>query len=144
MDHETLFSIASTIAAVGWVTLAVLPGRRWVTERLCVWIIPGLLGLAYAILLASHLPRAAGGFGSLAEVAALFETSGLLLAGWLHYLAFDLFVGAWIAREGRRAGLPHLALLPCFLLTFLAGPVGFLLFLATRQLFARHSPEISS
>ena len=73
--------------------------------------------------------RAEGGFGSLDEVAALFRSRELLLAGWLHYLAFDLFVGAWEVRRGREAGVPFLLVAPCLLLTFLFGPAGLLAFL---------------
>ena len=66
--------------------------------------------------------------GILAAVVA----SGLLLAGWLHYLAFDLFVGAWIVRTARSEGMPFLLVLPCLPLTFLFGPAGFLLFVVLR------------
>jgi hypothetical protein len=65
-------------------------------------------------------------------VAALFENRWLLLAGWVHYLAFDLLVGAWEARTARREGIPHLLLLPCLLTTFLFGPAGYLMFQALR------------
>ena len=54
------------------------------------------------------------------------------LAGWVHYLAFDLLVGAWEARTARREALPHPVLLPCLALTFLFGPLGLLLFLSVR------------
>jgi hypothetical protein len=63
---------------------------------------------------------------SLAEVSKLFDVPGLVLAGWLHYLAFDLFVGAWIAERAAADGLPRWALLPMLALTFLFGPAGLL------------------
>jgi hypothetical protein len=65
-------------------------------------------------------------------VKALFASDALLLAGWIHYLAFDLFIGAWEVRTARAEGIPHLLVLPCLVLTFLLGPVGLLLFLALR------------
>ena len=144
MSLETLFSLASAIAMVGWLALVFLPGRAWVREKFSALVIPGVLALGYLVLLALYMPGAEGGFDSLANVARLFEEPALLLAGWVHYLAFDLFVGAWIAREGYRAGVPHLALLPAFVLTFLAGPVGFLVFLATRRIFSRQPMEALS
>ena len=60
-------------------------------------IIPGLIGVIYVVLMVVHLDASPtdGGFGSLAGVARLFTVEGLLLAGWIHYLAFDLFVGSW-------------------------------------------------
>jgi len=55
-----------------------------------------------------------------------------LLAGWVHYLAFDLFVGSWEARDALSHRIPHLAVIPCLLLTFLFGPAGLLLYLLLR------------
>ena len=49
-----------------------------------------------------HFQGAEGGFGSLADVATLFGKPELLLAGWIHYLAFDLFIGAWEVRDAQR------------------------------------------
>ena len=73
-----------------------------------------------------------GGFSSIEAVRALFQSDALLVAGWLHYLAFDLFVGAWEVRTARAAGIPHLLVIPCLALTFLFGPLGFLAFLILR------------
>ena len=92
--------------------------------------VPAVLGLAYAILLSQGLlARTGGGFRILPAVRRLFSSDAALAAGWLHYLAFDLFVGTWIAHQGLDASLPRLLTLPCLLLTFLAGPVGLLLLL---------------
>jgi hypothetical protein len=66
----------------------------------------------------------------MAEVRQLFERPGLLAAGWLHYLAFDLFVGTWIARDVAQRGLPHWAVLPCLALCFMFGPAGLLSYAA--------------
>ena len=66
-------------------------------------------------------------------VAAIFDHPLGIVAGWTHYLAFDLFAGAWVARDGRRLGLGRLALAPCLILCFVAGPAGLLLYLAIRR-----------
>ena len=76
-----------------------------------------------------------GGFGSLNEVATLFLVPGLLLAGWVHYLAFDLLVGRWQIDDSGLGDAGRLAawwLVPCLALTFLFGPAGWLLYLLTR------------
>jgi hypothetical protein len=130
---EALFSAASTFAMLGWVLLLVAPRWRG-TQRLVVsgaW--SAVLSLVYFVLIAVHLPGAPGGFGSLAEVATLFANPMLLLGGWIHYLAFDLLVGAIETREAQKDGMPHLLLAPCLLLTFFLGPIGLLLFLAIRS-----------
>ena len=132
----TLFQYASQAALLGWILLIVAP--RWrVTQLLItsgVWSLG--LAVAYTIFIGSHyLSRQAseGGFGSLAEVAALFRDPWALLAGWVHYLCFDLAVGAWASRDAQRRGVPHLLLVPALVLTFLLGPVGFLLYSIVRR-----------
>ena len=99
-------------------------------------MLPLILSAGYAGLILVHWAGAPGGFGSLAAVMALFTQPGLALAGWLHYLAFDLFLGAWITRTARAERIPHLFVLPCLALTFLFGPAGFLTFAALRATFA--------
>ncbi len=94
--------------------------------------------MAYVpLLIAGFRAGTGGGFGSVPQVRALFASDAGLVAGWLHYLAFDLFVGTWIAREGLAARMPRLLIAPCLPLTFLFGPVGLLLFLALRTLRSR-------
>ena len=98
MALETIFSLCSGLAMVGWLGLVFLPKSPIARDRLPSVIIPILLGVTYAYLMFSFRGEAPaeGGFGTLAEVKALFSIDALLLAGWIHYLAFDLFVGAWI------------------------------------------------
>ena len=87
MNLDLIFSTANFLAIAGWIMLAVLPGRAWVIEGVVGGLIPLLLSVAYAGLIAAFWSGAEGGFSSLDDVARLFQTPGLLLAGWLHYLA---------------------------------------------------------
>jgi len=131
---DAVFGAASSLAMVGWTALALSPARApWAgAARLFAGrVVPVLLAVAYVVLFARN-GMADGGYGSLAEVRRLFAVPELLAAGWLHYLAFDLFVGAWIAERGAALGLPHLALLPLLALTFLFGPAGLLAFVVLR------------
>jgi len=135
-----LFRAGNALAMLGWAALIaapLIPRYRGILQHAAGMLLPTLLGLAYLVLVGIHWWDAEGGFSSIEQVRGLFDSSGMLVAGWFHYLAFDLFVGGWIAREGARAGVPHLALIPSFGLTFLFGPVGLLLFLLTRSLLAR-------
>jgi Domain of unknown function (DUF4281) len=131
LSPDLAFRAGNLLALASWVGLALSPpSRRW-TPR--VWQLTGLgvpllLALGYVALLLAYWGP--GGFGSLAELRQLFERPGLLAAGWLHYLAFDLFVGTWIARDAARRGLPHGAVLPCLALTFMVGPAGLLAYAA--------------
>lgn len=139
IDPHLAFSLAGLIAMAGWLALSVslfAPSVREPIWRTTALVIPATLALAYILLIAEGLGAASrGGFGSIEEVRALFANDSALAAGWLHYLAFDLFVGTWIARRGIDEAMPALLLLPCFALTFLFGPAGLLLFLTAR--FAR-------
>src|SRR6187401_1360051 len=78
-------------------------------------------------------------FSSLAGVTALFGEEWLLLAGWIHYLVFDLLVGRWELKDAQARGIPHLVVVPCLVLTFLFGPGGWLLYLGLRAARARRA-----
>jgi hypothetical protein len=132
MDTDTMFSLASTIAMAGWLVLLASPFVPKIADLVSGLAIPALLAIAYAGLILAFWMRSEGGFDTLDNVAKLFQTRELLLAGWIHYLAFDLFVGAWIVRAARQAGVAFLLIVPCLVLTFLFGPAGLLLFLAVR------------
>ncbi|MGH7630053.1 MAG: ABA4-like family protein [Gemmatimonadales bacterium] len=133
---EKIFGAANLIAVSGWAALAFAPKWRHAVV-FAGRFVPALLGVLYGGLIAARFARGEGGFGSLADVAALFGDPWLLLAGWIHYLAFDLVVGAWATTDARTRGVPHAAVLPCLALTFLFGPVGFLLHLGLRRGLAR-------
>jgi hypothetical protein len=132
MTPDQIFSIANLVALAGWVLLAVLPGRTWVTTAVTAVAIPALLAVVYFGIIATQWSGSEGGFGSLAQVAQLFANPWLLLAGWVHYLAFDLFVGSWEVRDARMHGVPHWLVLPCLFFTFMFGPAGWLLYMGVR------------
>ena len=131
---ETIFSACGALAMLGWAGLVLLPRLPSVVNVLAGLVIPGIIGLVYLTLMVSNIDQtpADGGFGSLAGVKALFAVDALLLGGWVHYLAFDLFVGAWEVRDSQRSGVHHLLVIPCLLATFMAGPAGLVLYLLLR------------
>jgi hypothetical protein len=131
---EHVFSIVNVIAMTAWLALVILPGRRWVAGLVTSVVVPMLFALVYLVIVVTTFGRgpAGGGFDTLAGVAALFSNPWMLLAGWVHFLAFDLLVGSWEARDARERGLPHVLLVPCLVLTFLLGPAGWLLYRAVR------------
>ena len=131
MPLEQIFSMATLLAMIGWLILAILP-KQPVMQIISGVIIPLVLSVGYLFLIAQNLRGAEGGFGSLADVATLFQKQELLLAGWIHYLAFDLFIGAWETRDAQRNGIPHLVVIPCLIMTFMLGPIGLLFYFAIR------------
>lgn len=130
--QEAIFSATSSLALVGWLGLAGgFAWRQGWALRLSGRLIPGLLAIAYAAVLAIALAGdGGGGFGSLSAVRELFADPWVMLAGWIHYLCFDLLTGHWITTETRRRGLPGWLLVPALPLTFLFGPLGLLAFFA--------------
>jgi hypothetical protein len=132
MTAGQLFSILNLVTAAAWLLLVFRPRARW-TATVVPMVMPLILAVIYVVLVAAALPRSDGGFSSLAGVRALFENPWALLAGWTHYLAFDLFIGGWEVRDAQRRGIPHLLIVPALVLTFLFGPAGWLLYLAVRR-----------
>jgi hypothetical protein len=140
MTPETLFMIANPLALMGWLALALAPLAPRLIDLFAGWVLPGLLSLGYAVLMLVHFADAPGGFQTLAAVQALFTDADVALAGWMHYLAFDLFIGAWILRDARRAGFAHWVVLPILPFVFLVGPAGFVAYL-TLKLLRRGIPS---
>jgi len=137
---DLLFSLANPLAMLGWAMLVLAPRWRFTKLLVLSGLWPAGLALLYAAFITTHYLGShggEGGFGSLAQVAALFHNPWALLAGWVHYLCFDLFVGAWEVRDAQRRGVPHLALVPALTLTFLFGPVGLLVYFGMRAAFGQ-------
>ena len=131
MTPETLFSAFSAFVLIGWLALVVAPLRRDLAVTAARWVVVILCGGYVALLvtgLAGDGPPAGAGFDTLEGVRLLLSSPQALLAGWVHYLAFDLFVGSWIGADAPAARVPHWLVLPCLVLTFLAGPTGLLLY----------------
>ncbi len=132
MELETSFTLASTVALLSWVLLFVFYPRPWVYRILfsVVLVFFALFYLLYVI--PGVLSGGDGDFNSLAGVKALFDKDEAILAGWIHYLAFDLFTGMWITQDAFKRGIGRWWLLPCLIFTFMLGPAGLLLYFVYR------------
>jgi hypothetical protein len=133
MNADKKFDVLNLVAAGAWVLLALSPWLPHVTTTLTGKVAPALLAVVYVVLVAGNLGGSEGGFSSLSGVAMLFSEPWILLAGWAHYLAFDLLVGNWEMRDGTTRGVPYALILPCLALTFLFGPAGWLLYALVRS-----------
>ncbi|MCE8001212.1 MAG: DUF4281 domain-containing protein [Rhodobiaceae bacterium] len=132
MNFETLFSIAGLIAMVGWLCLLVSPLIPKWADWIAGMVLPIILSWGYVFLLVIPSSDGAGGFGTLADVMVLFSYEQAALAGWVHFLAFDLFIGAWVCRTARAEGVNFWLVAPCLPMVFLFGPVGLLAFQVIR------------
>lgn len=139
---DTAFVAAQAVAFVGWAALFALP---WVGRRRRILVartVGALLCLLYLFFFlpnASRIPLDAG--YTLEAIGRAFDVRELLLAGWIHYLAFDLWVGAWEAEHAERVGVPHGVPAVCLFATMMIGPLDLILYLAVAGLYRRRAQE---
>lgn len=139
MSWSALFTLTNVISLVAWALLILGPrGPR--TAAIILYFGVGLLCLAYAAMFATQLGTILGSdFLSIGGVRALFANDGSVVLGWTHYLAFDLFIGQWIAKDGDNKGFSRAVQAPILLLTLLAGPIGLFIWLILRERRARRA-----
>ena len=145
MSYDLLFSLINFSVMPAWALLILAP--KWsVTEKLVHSIFyPLLLGGLYLGLMIASMAFGVGSspddpavnFTTIEGVRGIFSTPIGVIIGWAHYLVFDLFVGAWEARDAKRRGFNHWLLIPCLLLTFMFGPVGLVLYLVLRKVMSK-------
>lgn len=136
MTPTDVFSYAGMLAMPMWVLMIFLP--KWKVTRFLMdyKLIPILLSLVYAVYIVKGLIIQGGmmDFGSLQSVMQLFTEENAVLAGWVHYLAFDLLIGMWMFHQNKTIGIHQVLMAPCLLGTFMFGPVGFLLFIILKTI----------
>ena len=140
MTADTVFFLCNYGVMPAWLLLALLPHHK-ITQLVvhAIWI-PCLLAGVYIWAFTTGPAAAEGaGFGSLQGVMLLFQSPMAVLAGWIHYLAFDLFIGAWEVRDAKRRGIHHLWVVPCLFATLMAGPIGLMLYAVLRFALKRET-----
>lgn len=136
MNPESLFELVNASVVPFWLLMLLAPRWRWTQHLVHSVLVPALLGIAYVALLTTSpapSPEAPQGFTLKAIMAAL-SVPQVFVAAWIHYLVFDLFVGAWMVRDAQRHRLHHLWVVPCALGAFLFGPAGLLAYVVVRGL----------
>ena len=139
MTAAETFTFVNLTVLPAWLMLIVLPRWKW-TRIVAAYAVPAALAVVYLTLLVMNKPPEGAGFGSIEQVERLFSSQWLLLAGWIHYLAFDLFIGAWEVRDAWRLNIRHWFVVPCLVLTFLIGPVGLAAYFIVRLAVVRKLP----
>ena len=137
MSWQGLFFFAHVVALAGWAMLFLAPRGPRVAAYVLYFCV-GLLSLMYTAMFASQFSSiVAGDFLSIEGIRSLFSSDAGIVIGWTHYLAFDLFIGQWIAKDADHTGFSRVAQTPILLLTLLAGPIGLLAWLLIRERRAR-------
>lgn len=139
----TIFSLSFFLVAPFWLLITFFPSWHW-TERILrsPWIAAPAAFL-YALLVLPRLPEVLGALANpqLEGVSALLGSPAGATIGWVHFLAFDLFVARWIYLDSRARGLNPLVIAPVLLTTLMVGPVGFLIYLAVQH-FGSHPDAV--
>jgi Domain of unknown function (DUF4281) len=145
MSADQVFQAANAVALPGWLVLiaGIIFKRPFLRDQIAGRAFPVGLALVYTTLIVFFFGQAEGGFGSLADVQKLFAAPWVVVAGWVHYLAFDLFVAAFISKRVMEDGMPRLLLIALLPLTFMFGPIGYLAYEASRILFIRNTASAS-
>ncbi len=128
MNPETIFNFANAFVLIGWILLFAAPHWKY-TQTIVLKGVILIFSILYSITLIKGLGNFdMNSFSTLAGVKVLFQSDEALAMGWLHYLAFDLFVGAYIVRDGQTASINRFVYSACLPFTFMFGPFGYLLY----------------
>lgn len=147
MTYETLYLIVNAGVMPAWALLILAPKSDLTKKLVHSGVYPITYGLLYAIFLGLSLfggfSSEEAGMSSLAGVMALFDHPNGVLTGWVHYLVFDLFVGAWIGRDALRKSIAHWKTVPVLVLTLMFGPIGLLGYFALRHFSGHRRLELN-
>ena len=151
LTPDAFFQVTNTVALLAWVALVLLPAQRFVSHVLCAILVPAALAIGYAAVIGWKMTQdgpPTGDVMTLGGLKGMFTDDWVFAAAWTHYLVFDMVVGAWIARDAVRLGIPWPLRTIALVLTFLLGPVGFLVHVfarfALRRALATDDPAASS
>jgi len=137
MDNASIFSTINTIALISWVVLLIFPFSQLIKKILLGLVVIGFALLYVFLITQTFDANAMESFGSLAGIAGMFQNETALLAGWVHYLAFDLMVGLYITHNAEKHGINRFVLIPCLFFTFMLGPLGLLLYVIIRSIYTK-------
>ncbi len=137
LTPDTVFLIATYGIMPFWLLLAIAPSWTYTQTLVHSALIPIVIGVAYTFYVTTGAFSQSEGFGTLSAIMKAFTVPEAVIAGWLHYIVFDLFVGAWQVRDAQRRGMNHWLVVPCLFFTLMLGPVGLLLYIILRKLSSK-------
>ncbi len=141
MELETLFLLCNLLVMPFWLLMILLPGWRWTRRIMQSPLVIAPPALVYVALILPNLGDILPAVfnPSLDGLIALLSVPQAAFAGWMHYLAFDLFVGRWAYLDSRERAISAWLMVPVLFFTLMLGPIGFLLYLALRAAY-RQAP----
>ena len=131
MNAGVVFVVAVLAVVPAWVLLIAAPTSRAanaVVHRSWIFLAVAVVYVVAVAIVGADPSDLASWDG----VRRLYEDEVMVLVSWLHFVAVDLFVGAWQARDAARLRLPRVATGFCVLMTFSMAPVGLAAYLLLR------------
>ncbi len=127
MNTDLLFQIYNSAVLVAWLAMWIAPRTRFTEFLAQTYIFPLVYSISYTVLMTILLLQSGEfpDFGTFSSIVQLFTKPEAVLVGWIHYLAFDLFVGTWAYQDAQKRRVPHYIFLPCSVLTLMFAPAGF-------------------
>ena len=139
ISTENIFNSLNLLVLLGWIPLFIFPYSRFTKKLINGLYLPFILCSFYIYFLFQTNGLFSADFSSLGGILDLFKSSTeeSAAAGWIHYLAFDYFVGCWIVNHSIEKGVPYIIFIIPLIFTLFAGPFGLLLFLIFRLFYKR-------
>jgi len=141
MSFELCYILIHIPIIPAWALLVLAPKSTLTQKYVHSAYLPILMGIIYTSFLISAVffgqSSEAAGMSNLKAVQALFSHPVGILTGWVHFIIFDLFVGAWIGRDALRQNMPHWMTVICFIFTVMFGPLGLMLYLISRKFMGK-------
>jgi Domain of unknown function (DUF4281) len=143
---DTVFSLSSLTSIPFWLLMILAP--RWTWTRKIIGS-PFLILPAAILYIALVFPNIASSFPTLANpkletIQTLLGSSAGATISWVHFLAFDLFVGRWAYLDSLEHKIHPLVMAPILFLILMFGPLGFALYLGTRSLLGMPTKQLIS
>lgn len=137
MTSAELYPIVNTLALIPWMLMILAPKWKWTQRIIYSFVFPAIFAGIYLVMMVLFFGEGEGDFTTLEGLTSLFGNQDLVLIGWLHYLAFDLIVGSWEYKDSQAHQISRYVVASCLLATFLAGPIGLLMYLLVRHWHTR-------
>jgi Domain of unknown function (DUF4281) len=143
---DTIFSLSSLTSIPFWLLMMLAPRWTWTRK---------IVGSPFVILPAAILyivlvfPNIVSSFSTLANpqletIQTLLGSSAGATITWVHFLAFDLFVGRWAYLDSLERNIHPLLMAPILFLILMFGPLGFVLYLGARSFGGKQATQLIS
>ena len=137
MEMNHIFIFASSLSLLSWSILFMYPYSEIIRQILFGGVVTFFSVLYTVLFICFFDPESFRSFSTLSGLLYLFSTREAVLLGWIHYLTFDLLAGLYISKDAKINKIDPWIIRPIFFFTFMAGPLGFLLYIIIRTLRIR-------